>query len=72
MRPLPPSKTHGIIHTVTVEKGQKDAIAEQLQIPHNKRKWLEKGDKIHIVRAQREDTDPHPEIHTIREKRPGD
>ena len=49
MRPLPNSKTHGIIHTVRVRKDQVDEIAKQLNIPDDVKKWLRDGE-VHIVR----------------------
>jgi hypothetical protein len=67
MRPLPPHKTHGIIHTVKVSQGHIDALAKELKIPDDKKKWLKPGDEIHIVREPRKD-----EVHTIRDKKAGE
>jgi hypothetical protein len=67
MRPLPPHKTHGVIHTVKVSKEHIEALAKHL-IPKDKQKWIKEGDEIHIVREPRKDE----EIQTIRGKRPGE
>jgi DNA-directed RNA polymerase subunit H (RpoH/RPB5) len=68
MRPLPPNKSHGIVHSHRVVKQEDiDAIAKQLNIPDNKKKLIRPGDEIHVVREQRND-----EVHTIREAKPGE
>lgn len=54
MRPLPPSKTHGIIHSVKVTQQDLGQIADQLKIPPGERKRLRPGDEIHIVREAHE------------------
>jgi hypothetical protein len=50
MKPLPPHKTHGVIHSVRVRKEHVDEIAKHLGIPDNMKKWLGEGHEIHIVR----------------------
>jgi hypothetical protein len=67
MRPLPSSKSHGVVHTHKVTQGDIDAISKQLNIPDNKKQLIRPGDEIHIVREQR-----HDEVHTIRTAKPGE
>jgi hypothetical protein len=67
MRPLPPHKSHGIVHTHRVKQEDIDAIAKQLGIPDNKKRLIRPGDEIHVVREQRND-----EVHTIREAKSGE
>ena len=53
MRPLPPDKTHGIIHTVVAKHEDLDKIADALGIKGNDRKRLRAGE-IHIVREAKD------------------
>jgi hypothetical protein len=50
MRPLPQSKTHGIIHSVKVTPENLKEVADQLHIPQQEMKRLRPGDQLHIVR----------------------
>lgn len=54
MRPLPQSKSHGIIHTVSVTPENLEKVADQLRIPRQEVKRLRPGDQIHIVREAQE------------------
>ena len=54
MRPLPQSKNHGIIHTVSVTHENLERIADQLNIPKHETKRLRAGDQIHLVREAQE------------------
>lgn len=67
MRPLPPNKSHGIVHSHKVKQEDIDAIARHLGIPDSRKRLIHPGDEVHIVREQRDN-----EIHTIREAKPGE
>lgn len=54
MRPLPPNKTHGIIHTVTAKPEDLGKIADALGIHGKDRERLVRPGKIHIVREASE------------------
>jgi hypothetical protein len=49
MRPLPPNKTHAIIHTVTAKQEDLGKIADALGIHGKERDRMRPGE-IHIVR----------------------
>ncbi len=49
MRPLPPNKTHAIIHTVTAKQEDLDKIADALGIHGKARERMRPGE-LHIVR----------------------
>ncbi len=53
MRPLPPNKTHGIIHSVQVKKENINDLAKHLNIPEDRKKWLEEGE-VHLVREAKQ------------------
>ena len=50
MRPLPPQKTHGIIHTVTAKQEDLHKIANTLGIHGKDRERMLRPGTIHIVR----------------------
>jgi hypothetical protein len=55
MRPLPPNKTHGIIHSVRVTKENASKIAKDLGIPEQVHRRLRDWEgEVHIVREAKE------------------
>ncbi len=54
MRPLPQSKTHGVVTSISVTRENLEQVAEQLKIPKQNMKRLRPGDHLHIVREAQE------------------